>query len=132
MSIACSKYKVGLITIKYAPILMGLIMYLYTILSYHGIVLPIAISLAGSAIIPSIIIFSISYMFEFCYIHKAFTIYALMNDLCINYNHYFSLGKYTSTTQLISIIIGTILFILLIFKSKMYHNKCCRVRHIKK
>ena len=128
MHLKYSKYKMGLLIIKYCPMLMGLIMYLHAILSYQGIELPIASTLAGSAIIPSIIIFSISSMLNFCYIHKSFTLYALINDLCINYHYYFDFGEIFKLLQLISIIIGTVLFFLLSIKLKMYHIKCCTIR----
>lgn len=128
MSINHSKYKIALLIIKYCPILMGLIMYIHTILSYNGISLPIATTLAGSAIIPSIIIYSFSSILNFCYIHKAFTIYALANDLCINIHHYWGFGELTETLQMTSVIIGTILFVLLAFKIKIYHIKCCAIR----
>jgi hypothetical protein len=128
MSINHSKYKIALLIIKYCPILMGLIMYIHTILSYNGITLPIATTLAGSALIPSIIIYSFSNILNFCYIHKAFTIYALANDLCINIHHYWGLGEGTESIQMTSIIIGTILFILLAIKIKVYHLKCCVIK----
>lgn len=128
MGIECSKYKVGLFIIKYAPILMGLLMYIHTILSYNGIRLPIATTLAGSAIIPAVIIYAMSNMLKFCYIHKAFTLYALLVDICINYHTYFGFGKAVDIVQLIIIIVGTILFLLLCAKLKYYHYVCCKVR----
>lgn len=92
MPIKSSQYKVGLIILKYAPILMAIIMYIHTILAYNGINLPVATTVAGSAIIPSVIILSISEMLKFCYIHKSFTIYSLITDLCVNYENYFGFG----------------------------------------
>lgn len=125
MGIECSKYKMGLFIIKYAPILMGLIMYVHTIFSYMGITTTLASTLAGSAIIPAIIIYSMSNMLKFCYIHKAFTLYALLVDICINYNSFIGFGKLLEAIQLFFIFVGTILFILLAFKFRHYHYKCC-------
>lgn len=128
MPIKCSEYKVGLTVIKYAPILMGLIMYIHTILVLNGINLPIARTIAGSAIIPSIIIFATSNMLKFCYIHKSFTIYSFVADLCINYEHYFGFGEILRYIQIFIVIIGTILFSLLFCKLKLYHYRCCIIK----
>lgn len=125
MPIKCSNYKVGLFILKYSPIVMALIMYIHTILHFFGINLPIATTIAGSAIIPSIIIFSMSNMLHFCYIHRSFTIYSLSVDLCINYENYFGFGSALRIIQIITFVIGTFLFILLLCKLKLYHYRCC-------
>lgn len=128
MPIKSSQYKVGLIILKYAPILMAIIMYIHTILAYNGINLPIATTVAGSAIIPSVIILSISEMLKFCYIHKSFTIYSLITDLCVNYENYFGFGIFLREVQFLAIIAGTILFCILSFRCKQYHYKCCVIK----
>ena len=83
--ISCADYKFGILTIKYIPIIMFLIMWFHTGLLIFGINGPCADTIAGSAIIPSILIFSMSHLFKFCYIHKLLTIYSLAVDLCINF-----------------------------------------------
>lgn len=125
MPIKNSQYKIGLIILKYAPILMAIIMYIHTILSLNGVNLPVATTVAGSAIIPSIIIIAISNMLQFCYIHKSFTIYSLITDLCINYQNYFGFGVLLYEIQYLIFLVGTLLFMLLFFKISHYHNKCC-------
>ena len=86
--INCTDYKLGILAIKYIPIIMFLIMWIHTGLLIFGINGPCADTIAGSAIIPSILIFSISHLFKFCYIHKLLTIYSLTVDLCINFQRY--------------------------------------------
>ena len=83
--INCTDYKLGILAIKYIPIIMFLIMWIHTGLLIFGINGPCADTIAGSAIIPSILIFSMSHLFKFCYIHKLLTIYSLAVDLCINF-----------------------------------------------
>ena len=113
--VSCTDYKLGILAIKYIPIIMFLIMWLHTGLLIFGINGPCADVIAGSAIIPSILIFSMSNLFKFCYIHKLLTIYALSVDLCINFH-------------ILMFIIGTILFFLLLLKFKKYRYKCCILR----
>lgn len=55
-----SDYKIGLLALKYIPVIMFLIMWVHTGLSVFGINGPCADTVAGSAIIPSILILTIS------------------------------------------------------------------------
>ena len=52
--ISCTNYKLGVLAIKYIPIIMFLIMWIHTGLLILGIDGPCADTIAGSAIIPSI------------------------------------------------------------------------------
>ena len=126
--INCTDYKLGMLAIKYIPILMFLIMWLHTGLLILGIDGPCADVIAGSAIIPSILIFSMSKLFKFCYIHKLLTIYALAVDLCINFQRLIGFGYLVGELRILMFIIGTILFFLLLLKFKKYRYKCCILR----
>lgn len=53
-------YKMGLLALKYIPVIMFLIMWVHTGLSIVGVNGPFADTIAGSAIIPSILILTIS------------------------------------------------------------------------
>lgn len=127
MPIRCSNYKTCFYILKYAPITMALVMYIHTILKFFGINLPIATTIAGSAIIPSVIIFSMSKMLKFCFIHKAFTIYSLTVDLCINFENYFGFGDALKMIQFTAFIVGTCLFVLLLCKLKQYRRVGCMI-----
>ena len=85
-------YKLGLLAIKLIPIIMFFIMWIHTGLLIIGINGPCADTIAGSAIIPSILILAISSLFKFCWLHKAFTIYSLCVDLGINYERLIGFG----------------------------------------
>ena len=126
--INCTDYKLGILAIKYIPIIMFLIMWIHIGLLIFGINGPCADTIAGSAIIPSILIFSMSHLFKFCYIHKLLTIYSLVVDLCINFQRYVGFGYTLNTFRIIMFTLGTILFFLLLFKFKKYRYKCCTLR----
>lgn len=126
--INCTDYKFSILIIKYIPIIMFLIMWFHTGLLIFGINGPCADTIAGSAIIPSILIFSMSHLFKFCYIHKLLTIYSLAVDLCINFQRYVGFGYTLNIFRIIIFILGTILFFLLLFKFKKYRYKCCTLR----
>lgn len=128
MPIKSSKYKAGLWTLKYMPVLMALIMYLHVILMRIGIHTQIAMTIAGSAIIPSILIFTMSSMLKFCYIHKTLTVYSLVVDLFVNFNHYFDLGLYSLEILNFLILLGTGILFLLVCKIQVYQKKCCTLR----
>ena len=127
--INCTDYKLGILAIKYIPIIMFLIMWIHTGLLILDINGPCADTIAGSAIIPSILIFSMSHMFKFCYIHKLLTIYALSIDLCINFHRLIGFGSLVEEFRILMFIIGTILFFLLLLKFKKYRYKCCILRN---
>ena len=127
-TIRCTDYKLGLITLKYIPVIMFIIMWIHTGLLILGISGPFADTIAGSAIIPSILILAMSQLFQFCYIHKILTLYSLAVDLCINYNRYIGFGNILDISRIIMFIIGTIVFILLVIKFNSYRHKCCKIK----
>ena len=106
-------------------------MWIHTGLLIFGIDEPCADVIAGSAIIPSILIFSMSNLFKFCYIHKLLTIYALAVDLCINFQRLIGFGYLVEEFRILIFIIGTILFFLLLFKFKKYRYNCCNIKYAK-
>lgn len=126
--LSCTNYKLGLLTIKYIPIIMFLIMWIHTGLLIIGVNGPFADTIAGSAIIPSILIFSMSHLFRFCYIHKLLTIYSLCVDLCMNFQRYVGFGILLQPSRHIMFILGTVLFILLVLKFNKYRNRCCSIK----
>ena len=126
--ISCTDYKIGILAIKYIPIIMFLVMWIHTGLLILDINGPCADTIAGSAIIPSILIFSMSHIFKFCYIHKLLTIYALAVDLCINFQRLIGFGYIVEELRILMFIIGTILFFLLLLKFNKYRYKCCILR----
>ena len=126
----CTDYKLGLLAIKYVPIVMFLIMWIHTGLLIVGVNGPCADTIAGSAIIPSLLILAISSLFRFCWLHKLFTMYSLSVDLCINYERLIGFGILLQPIRSLLFIIGTFLFILLIVKFNKYRKKCYSIKNI--
>lgn len=120
-------YKLGLVLLKYIPIIMFFIMWIHTGLLVFDINGPCADTIAGSAIIPSILILAISNIFKFCYIHKILTIYSLSIDLCINFQRYIGFGDLLFILRLVMFFIGIIIIILFIIKFNHYRHNCCKI-----
>lgn len=117
-----TEHKWALICLKYIPVLMFLTMWIYTILALFGIHFILADTIMGCAIVPSIMIFSLTKVFQFCWLHKAITGYALIVDLLINIDFYATFGVVTSYIQITVIIIGLIMFLMLLFKIERFKN----------
>ena len=128
--IVLSRYKITLIMVKYLPLLMFLIMWIHVILLLLGINSPIAITVAGSAILPSVFILCISTSLKFCYLHKSLTIYSLVVDLCINFENYIGFGMLLFPMRLLCFISGLILFFILIFNFRQYNRNCINTREL--
>ena len=122
--IKLADYRLALLSIKYIPVLMFLIMWIHTGLLILEINLGVADTIAGCAIIPSILILSISRMLQFCNIHKLLTIYSLLIDLCINWNRYIGFGVLLSPMRIFFFTIGTLLLIKLLINFKKYNRNC--------
>lgn len=82
------EYKIGLIALEYIPVLMFIIMLIHTGFLIFDVNGPFADTIAGSAVIPSILILAISNMFKFCYLHKLLTLYSLSIDLSVLFSFF--------------------------------------------
>ena len=122
------EYKIGLIALKYIPVLMFVIMLMHTGFLIFGLNGPCADTIAGSAVIPSILILAISNMFKFCYLHKLLTLYSLSIDLYMNFQRYIGFGIYLHFVRYIMFIFGIIILCILIFKFNKYKTNCCVIR----
>jgi hypothetical protein len=59
-------HKVAMLCLKYIPVIMFLLMWLYMTSAVFGLDLIIADSIVGCSILPSILIFALSDVFRFC------------------------------------------------------------------
>lgn len=130
--IRLADYKLALLSIKYIPVVMFLIMWIHTGLLILGINLGVADTIAGCAVIPSILILSISRMLHFCYIHKLLTVYSLLIDLCINWNRYVGFGILLSPIRVFFFTIGTLLLIKLLLNFRKYTKNCVNINEFVK
>ena len=122
-----SKYKFAMFSLKYIPLCMFISMWVHTILLNFGINLLFAESIMGCALFPCILILSLSGIFNFCLIHKSMTIYALVLDLCINFERYIGFGILLKPLRLIISIAGSIIFLILMVNYKEFRHKCVRL-----
>jgi hypothetical protein len=76
--------------------------------------------MVGCAILPSLLILSVSKVFNFCVVHKSLTVYSMFTDLFINIERYFGLGGALFPIQVTLIVIGAVLVILLLRKVKLF------------
>lgn len=98
-------------------------MWLYMGFAIVGAELVIADSIVGCSVLPSILIFALSDVFQFCWIHKSLTGYSLLCDLIINLNRYIGLGSWAIPIKTVMFIIGGILFIATIIKVRISRIK---------
>lgn len=119
-----AEYKEAIFCLKYIPILMFLTMWAYAIFALFGINFWIADTIVGCAILPSVLIFSLSRVFHFCWLHKTLTGYSLVVDILINIDKYIGFAKLLVPLQITVCIIGLFLFIMLIIKFNKFDKKC--------
>ena len=108
--------KIAMLCLKYIPVIMFFAMWCYTIFAILGLELIIADTIVGCSILPSILIFALSDVFHFCWVHKSLTGYSLLVDLLINANKYIGLGPAALYLKTGMAILGTLLFIVLLIK----------------
>lgn len=119
MKTLMKNHRVAMLCLKYIPVIMFLLMWCYTIFAVLGLELIIADTIVGCSILPSILIFALSDVFHFCWVHKSLTGYSLLVDLLINANKYIGLGIIAFPLKITMMILGGFLFIVLIIKWKL-------------
>ena len=112
------KLKSCILAIKYTPAIMASLMIAHTGLLLLNIHLPIGDIIAGSAIIPSLLLLFLSNVFNFCWVHKWLILYSLLIDGCINFEKFIGFGKYLYIMRISMFYIG--IFILLMVVIKVY------------
>lgn len=116
-------HKRAMLCLKYIPVIMFILMWLYMIFSVVGAELIIADTIVGCSILPSILIFALSEVFQFCWLHKSLTAYSLVSDILINTNRYIGLGTLALPLKTVLAVIGGILFSAIIIKSRINNLK---------
>lgn len=112
------KLKSCILAIKYTPTIMASLMIAHTGLLILNIHLPIGDIIAGSAIIPSLLLLFLSNVFNFCWVHKGLILYSLLIDGCINFEKFIGFGKYLYIMRISMFYLG--IFILLMAVIKVY------------
>ena len=113
------KPKLLLILIKYIFHLLALGYILYTILQFIGIDSILIGSFVHVAILPWIVLVSISVLLRFCYVHRLPLYYILLNEGITNIDYY--IGMPISVINLL--ILHILLIAFLIFGYSFYYVK---------
>lgn len=122
-SINHRKYKLALISLKYIPIITAFMMLVHVFLLIVGKPSFIAESLAGVTLLPSLIIYFFSNALHFCWLHKCFTLYTLVTDVCIKTQRYIGFGISVEFLRIVMFLIGIFLFVCLFKDIKGYHRR---------
>ena len=111
------KYKLFLIVVKVIPMLMALIFFLNTFLSYFGIEVKAFNYIACIGFLPIVTFYALSYLLHFCEYHRIFLHYILIVNSLSLYDDYVDIPVDNFTMFKIYNIITIIsLFLILYFK----------------
>ena len=114
-------HKIAFVLLKYIPIIIFLLMWFgITCSTFLFIELIFIDIIVGCALLPSILILSLSKIFNFCWVHKSLTVYSMFTDLIINLNKYIGLGVYFGPLKYLLIIIGLVIIFFLTRKIKLF------------
>lgn len=81
-------YKVELIILKFIPMVLALMYFFNTILPYFNIDTRVLNYLGGLSLIPMIFLYVSSYVFKFCFYHRIFLHYIVINYIISVYDEY--------------------------------------------
>lgn len=123
-----TEYKITLLCLKYIPVIMFLLMWLYMICATFNIPLAFSSTIAGCSLLPTILIFALSTVFQFCWIHKTLTIYSFVADVLINLNKLIGFGSAIIVLKGIMTFTGLIIFVILLFKFDQLTKACPKIR----
>lgn len=120
-------YKLELLSVKYIPILIALIVLLNAILSYFDIYLDALNYIAGTSFLTLIPMYISSYAFKFCEYHRMFIHYILTHKLVLTVDLYIGIPISDLTLLGLNLMVaGVFLFIILYL-----HQKCKNDRNDK-
>lgn len=102
-------YKVELIILKFIPMLLALLYFLNTVLPYFNIDVRILNYLGGLSLIPLIFLYVSSYVFKFCFYHRIFLHYIVINYGITVYDEYIGIPldnfKYVALNCIVAFLI---------------------------
>lgn len=120
-------YKLELLSVKYIPILIALIVLLNAILSYFDIYLDALNYIAGTLFLTLIPMYISPYAFKFCEYHRMFIHYILTHKLVLTVDLYIGIPISDLTLLGLNLMVaGVFLFIILYL-----HQKCKNDRNDK-
>lgn len=105
-------------------------MWLYMICAVFNIPLAFSSTIAGCSLLPTLLIFTLSSVFRFCWVHKTLTIYAFVADVLINLNKLIGFGSAVLFLKWIMTIAGLIIFLILLFKIDKLTTACPKIKRM--
>lgn len=110
-------YKWFLITLKFLPFLLSFFHVLNSILSFFDIDLVILSYIAGVSFLPLVFMYLAAYVFGFCFYHRVFLHYIVLNNLINIYDYYIGIPVTDSGLLIIQL---ALLFIALVGSTLSY------------
>lgn len=112
-------YKIELYLIKVIPILLAILCFTNTVLSYFYIEIPLLSYIGGNSLFTLLFLYLSSFVFRFCIYHRIFIHYIALNWILNIIDYYIGIPISNRSLFLMYMIItGIMLFILLYFKLK--------------
>ena len=113
-------YKLELLSVKYIPIIIALVVLINAILSYFNIYWDIFNYIAGTSFLTLIPMYISSYAYKFCGYHRMFIHYILTHKIVLTVDLYIGIPVSDLTFLGINLIVaGVFMFIILYL-----HQKC--------
>lgn len=113
-------YKLELISVKYIPILIAVIVLINAILSYFDIYIDEINYIAGTSFLTLIPMYISSYAYKFCEYHRMFIHYILTHKLVSTIDMYIGIPVSDLTMLWIYLIIAGIFMLIILY----LHQKC--------
>lgn len=113
-------YKVELIILKFIPMVLALMYFFNTILPYFNIDTRVLNYLGGLSLIPMIFLYVFSYVFKFCFYHRIFLHYIVINYIISVYDEYIGIPLDNYNYVVLNCII---LFIVIVIATISYVNR---------
>ena len=80
-------YKLGLYLVKVIPVIISGLYFLNAILSYFDIHIEVFSMIGGMSILPWILLYIYSFILRFCFYHRLFLYYILVNEIVCWYDY---------------------------------------------
>lgn len=113
-------YKLELISVKYTPILIAVIVLINAILSYFDIYIDEIDYIAGTSFLTLIPMYISSYAYKFCEYHRMFIHYILVHKLLVTIDMYIGIPLSDFNLLVLYLIVAGIFAIIILY----LHQKC--------
>lgn len=120
-------YKLELLSVKYIPILIALVVLANAILSYFDIYINEPDYLAGTSILTLVPMYISSYAFRFCSYHRMFIHYILSHKILLTIDVYIGIPISDYNLLLFNLKIAGVFTVIIVY----LHQKCKNDRNDK-